>query len=132
MDALRLALRGPVLARELGGRVDRIAAAEAEEHARVLHRRELDEAIDELERRRIGDVAERLKGLERPQLLADGLGHVLAPVPDVGVPETGRAVQIAPTLVVPQVQALAAHDHELMPRDGGHIGERMPVGRHGA
>ena len=94
-----------------------------------VHRRELDEAIDELERRRIGDVAERLEGLERPQLLADGLGHVLAPVPDVGVPETGRAVQVAPTLIVPQVHALAAHDHELVPRDGGHIGERMPVGR---
>ena len=37
-----------------------------------------DEAIDELERRRVGHVAERLEGLERPQLPPDRLGHVLA------------------------------------------------------
>ena len=58
-------LRRPVLARELGRRVDRVAAAEAEEDARVAHRRELHEAIDQLERRWVGDVAERVERLER-------------------------------------------------------------------
>ena len=90
VDALGLALRRPVLARELGRRVDRVAAAEAQEDARIGHRRELHEAIDELERRRVGDVAERLEGLERAQLRGDGLDHLLAAVADVGVPEARR------------------------------------------
>ena len=90
-----------------------------------------DEAIHELERRRVGDVAERLEGLERPQLPADRLGHVLAGVADVGVPEAGRPIQVAPAAVVPEIHALAARDDQLVPCDRGHIGERMPVGRHG-
>ena len=96
--------------------------------ARIGHRRELHEAIDELERRRIGHVPERLERLERPQLLADGLRHVLAPVPDVRVPQTGRAVEVALPPIVPEVDALAAHDHELVPGDRRHVGERVPVG----
>ena len=86
-----------------------------------------DEPIDELERRRVGDVPERLEGLERAQLLPDRLGHVLAAVPDVGVPEARGAVEVAPALVVPEVDALAARDHELVARDGRHVGERVPV-----
>jgi hypothetical protein len=128
VDALWLSPGCPVLARELGSRVDRIAAAEAEEHARVAHRRELDESIHELERRGVCDVPERLERLECPQLLPDRLRHVLAAVPDVGVPEACGAVQVAPSLVVPEVDTLASRDHELVAGDGGHVGERVPVG----
>ena len=127
VDALRLAPGRPVLARELGRRVDRIAAAEAEEHSRVAHRRELHEPIHQLERRRVGDVPERVERLECSQLVPDRLRHVLAAMSDVRVPEACGAVQVAPSLVVPEVDALASRDHELVARDARHVGERVPV-----
>ena len=67
MDALRLPLRRPVLARELGGAVDRVAAAETQEDARVRHRRQLDEPVDELER---GRVRRRRRTCGRPRACA--------------------------------------------------------------
>ena len=128
VDAVGLSHRRPVLARELGRGVDRVAAPEAQEDARIGHRRELHEALDELERRRVGDVAERLERLEGAELLHDRLGHLLSTVPDVGVPQAGRAVEVAAAVVVPEVDALPAGDHELVAGDGRHVGERVPVG----
>ena len=59
VHALRLALQDPVAAGDLGGGVDRVAAAGGEEHLRVVHRRERGEAGGELVRGRVGEVAER-------------------------------------------------------------------------
>ena len=77
---------------------------------------------------RVGDVAERLEGLERAQLARDRLDHLLAAVADVGVPEARGAVEVALARVVPEVDALAARDHELVAGDGRHVRERVPVG----
>jgi hypothetical protein len=124
---LGAALEGPVLARELAGGVDRVAAAEAQEELRILHGSEGGDAIGELERRRVREVAERLVGLERPQLARDRLDDLLAPVADVAVPEARRPVQVALAGGIPDVNALAAGDHQLVPCDRRHVGERMPV-----
>ena len=86
------------------------------------------EALDELERRRVGDIAERLEGLERAQLARDRLDHLLARVADVRVPQTRGAVEVALAGVVPEVDALAAHDHQLVSGHRCHVGERVPVG----
>ncbi len=128
VDAVGLALCRPVLACELGCGVDRVSASEAQEDAGIRHRRELDEPLDELERRRVGDVAERLEGLERAQLARDRLDHLLTGVPDVRMPETRGAVEVALARVVPEVDALAAGDHQLVAGHHGHVRERVPVG----
>ena len=55
---------GEVAAGELGGGVDRVAAAAREEDARVVDRRERAQALGELERGRVGERAEAGVGRE--------------------------------------------------------------------
>ena len=92
--ALGRADRGEVAPRQLGGRVDGVAAARAEEDARVVERRQVGEALGEIERRAIGEDAERLVAGQLTHLRHRGLDDLVAPVADVHAPQARRAVEV--------------------------------------
>ena len=122
----------PVATRQLGGGVDRVAAARCEKDARG-HRRALREDVRQLKRRRAGEIAERGVSLDLAHLRGDRFGDLAPAVSDVGVPESGGGVEIAPALRIPHPDILAALDHELRAADRPHVGEGMPepgVARH--
>ena len=105
----------PVLACELGRRVDRVAAAEAQEDARVRARRSSTRRSHERPAPAVGDVAEGLVRLERRAAGARPPRRSPSGRARRGMPEAGRAVEVALAPVVPEVDALAACDHELVP-----------------
>ena len=122
----------PVAPDHLRRRVDRVGATAREEGDGALDRRDRRDPLRESGRRRIREVLERGVGLELPHLRRDRVGDLPPAVPDVAVPERGGRVEVASALGVPDVRALAAHDGELVLRNGGHVRERMPEPRHPA
>ena len=69
-------------------------------------------------------------GGERSQLGRDGVGDLVAAVPDVREPEPCGRVEVLGAVRVPDRRALAAGEHELVALDLAHRGERVPeVGR---
>ena len=116
----------PVAADDLRGRVDRLAATAAEEDRRVVDRREVREPRGELQRRR-GSRGRRRRGArERAQLRGDGVRDLGAAVADVREPEPGGGVEVLVAVLVPDAAALTASEHELVPVDLAHRGERVP------
>jgi hypothetical protein len=113
---------------ELGGRVDPVAAARAQEDLRAGHRRELREALRELARGRGDEVPERRVGLEPAELVGDRLGDLGAPVADVAVPEACGRVEVAVAVGVEDPDVLAALEHQLRVLDRTHVGEGVPQG----
>ena len=95
----------------------------------LLERRQAGEPVGQLERGRRCGIAEDRPRLELPHLRGHGVGDLGAAVPDVAVPEARRAVEVAIAFLVPEPDALAAADHELVAADGGHVRERMPEAR---
>ena len=82
-DALGLADRGEVAPRELGGGVDRVAAAEAEEDPRVVDDvlGVAGEALGEVERGPVRERAERRVARQLAHLRRRGVGDLLRPWP---------------------------------------------------
>ena len=72
---------GEVAPGELGRRVDGVAAAGAEEDARIVERRQVGEALGEIEGRAIGEDAERLVAGELAHLRHRGLDDLVRPWP---------------------------------------------------
>ena len=126
MHALGLAGRREVPAGELGGGVDRVAAAGAEEDPGVVDRGEAREALGQVERGLVGERAEALVGREAVHLGADRVGDLRAPVPDVHAPEARGAVEVDVAGGVPDAHALRAVDDDLGAADGVHVRERVP------
>ena len=92
--ALRLADERPVAAHDLRRRVNRLAAAAAEEHCRVRHGRESGEALRQFERGLVRLVAEDVVCRERAELLGDRIGDLGPAVADTREPEPGRRVDV--------------------------------------
>src|SRR5262249_53046872 len=121
----------PVPADELGRGIDRTRAAAREEDDAVLDRCERGHALGEREGGPVREVAEAAAGRELPDLRGRGLGQLGAAVADVAVPERARRVEVALVRGVEEPGALAALEHDLVPRDLAHVGERVPAPRHG-
>src|SRR5664279_3117865 len=78
-----------------------------------------------------GVVAERGVRRNPADLLRDRVGDLGAPVPDVGEPEPGRRVEIAPAVGAPDPGTVTAGDDELpVPLDRTHACEPMPQCTH--
>jgi hypothetical protein len=125
--------RGEVAARQLGRRIDGVAAARAEEDARVVERRQVGQALGEIEGGAIGEDAERLVGGELAHLRHGGVDDLGAAVTDVHAPQARGAVEVLLAVLVPHVGAIAAGDDELVAAYGVHVGEGVPeagVGGH--
>jgi hypothetical protein len=134
MRALRRADRGEVAPGQLGRRVDGVPSARAEEDARVVERRQVGQALGEIEGRAVGEHAERLVAGQLAHLRHRGLDDLVAPVADVHAPQARRPVEVLRALLVPHVGAIAPGDDELAAADGVHVGEGVPeagVGGHG-
>ena len=129
VEPLRLVQGLPVETRELRCCVDRVAAAHREEDLGTVHRRHRGELRGQLERRRIRHLAEDRPRLERAQLPRDRVGDLLPPVADVAVPEARGAVEVAVAGVVPDMDAFAAHEDELVAAHRRHVREGMPEAR---
>ena len=125
---LRLVELVPVATRDLGGRVDRVAAARRQEDPR-RHRRPVGQDVGEFQRGAVGEIAERRVGLELTHLGGDRRGDLGPAVADVCVPEARRRIQIAVAVVVPHPHVLATLDHKLVVAYHAHVGERVPETR---
>ena len=101
MRALGRPDRGEVAPGELGGRVDGVAPAGAEEDPRVVERRQVGEALGEIERRAVGEHAERLVAGQHAHLRHRGLDDLVAPVADVHAPQARRPVEVPLAVLVP-------------------------------
>ena len=97
VDAVGLPDRGEVPPRELGRRVDGVAAAEAEEDARVVHDvlGVAGEALGEVERGPARERAERRVARQLAHLRRGGVDDLVAPVADVDAPQARGAVEVA-------------------------------------
>jgi hypothetical protein len=129
VDALVLAARLPVAARDLHRGVDGVRAARAEEDLGVVDGGERRQPVGELQRGAVGDVGEARVRLELAHLLHRGPDDLLPPVARVGVPEARAPVEVAPPVLVVDPDALGAIDDELVPVHRRHVGERMPQPR---
>ena len=114
---------------DLGRRVDRLAATRAEEDRGVGDRRQLGHALGEADGRLVRVVAEDVVRRERPELIADGVGDLRAPVADVREPQAGGRVELLAPVGVPDAAPFAADEHELVPVDLSHRGEGVPEPR---
>ena len=130
MSPPRLAADAVNEPRQLRRRLDRVTTPARQEHLRARLRRQTGKPIGQLERRAVGDVAEEVEALQRPQLGRDRLRDLLPSVTDVRVPEARRAVEVASPLLVPHEDALASGEHELGSVHRRHVGERVPERRH--
>ena len=135
-----LADRAPVGARQLRGRVDRLAAARGEEDLRAVEREQPDHACGELLGLRRREAVVRLVRGERAHLLGGGVRELRAPVADVRVPERPGDVDQRVAGVVPHRRPLAADDrsrralaegadvrHRVPERPLGHLGDAIRV-----
>ena len=84
-----------------------LAAARAEEDRWVGDRRQLGHALGEADGRLVRVVAEDVVRRERPELIADGVGDLRAPVADVREPEPGGRVEVLASVGVPGPGTLA-------------------------
>ena len=109
-----------------GAGVDRLRAAGAEEDGGIRQGRERGEAPRELQCGRVRVVAEDVVRGERPELGGDRVRDLAAAVADVREPEPRGRVEVLGAVRVPDARALAAREHELVPVDLAHRGERMP------
>ena len=128
----RLADDIPVAAHELGGGVDGVRAAGAEEHDRVVDRAQRGEPVGELDGRlgRIG--TERGIGREPLDLVRDGLRDRAPTVAHRAVPERSGRVEVPTAIDGFDPDALPRAEHELGVLDDVHIGEAVPEpGSHG-
>ena len=123
---LRLPQQRPVAADDLRGGVDRLGAARAEEDGRVGHRHERRDPLGQVERRPVRVVAEDVVRGERAELGADRVGDLSAAVAHVREPEPGGRVEVLRAVLVPDPDALAAGEHELVPVHLAHRREGMP------
>ncbi len=113
--------------RDLERGVHGLGARIREEHVIEAGRRQLDDAVRELE---CGGMAEleRRRVVECRELLRDGLDDLPPPVPGHHAPESRRAVEDLPAVVRPVVHALGAREQ---PRRGLELAirrERHPEG----
>jgi len=100
LDLVGLALGLPVEARRLEGGLVRLRAAAREEHALHVLVGERDELFRQLDGRDVRRPRVRREVGELTHLGRRGLGQLLAPVADVGVPQPGKAVDVLPALDV--------------------------------
>ena len=105
----RLAGHLEVLAGELPGRLDRLAAAGGEEHAIEIARGEVGKTVGELDAGRVGVAPLREVG-ELRGLLGGGFGKLDASVADLDDEEPREPVEVALAVGVVDVGALAALD----------------------
>src|SRR4051794_10402411 len=112
--------------RELGGGLDRVAAAAREEDLRPRLRSEPGQTIRKLERRPVCVLAEDVEGIERRELRSNRVGDLGAAVTDVRIPEARCTVEVTAALLVPDEHTLPPRNDELSTSDVRHVGERMP------
>ena len=118
-----LALVAPVLARHLERRLDRLAAAEAEEDVIEVAGQMPGDLGGQLDRGRVGD-AEHVVAGDVVGLGADGVVDLGAAVADVDRPEAGERVEVLVAVHVAHHAALGAlHDDRRQPL---HLRERWP------
>ncbi len=118
--------RRPVAAGELARGVDRVGAPAGQEDLAVLDRRERRDTLGEIERRPRRELLEGVVRLERRHLACDRLGDLAPAVTHVAVPEPRGRVEVAPTVLVPEIGAFTARDDHLSVLDGGHVGLGVP------
>ena len=119
--------------RHLRRGVDRVGAAARQEHAAVGDGREGRNALGQLRRRAVRQVAERRVGGERGHLGCGRVGDVLAAETDVREPEARGRIEVSPSRLVPDPNAVAADKDQLAVRGHRrHVGERMPEVGHAA
>src|SRR5664280_375927 len=121
----------PVPAGQFHSGVDGIGTAGGEEHLAARHRRNGGQSVGQRHRGVDGVVAERGVRRNPADLQRDRVGDLGAPVPDVGEPEPGRRVEIAPAVGAPDPGTVTAGDDELpVPLDRTHACEPMPQCTH--
>jgi hypothetical protein len=106
---VRVARELVVLADELEGGLDRLAAARREEHAVEVARGEPCDARGELDRGRMR-VGPRREEAELAGLVGTGLGHLGATVADVHAEQRAQAVEVPVAVLVPDVAPVALDD----------------------
>ena len=121
--AAALAVELVVLAAELEGRVDRLAAAAREEDAVEVAGGEPRDAGGELDRPRVRVAPVRVEA-ELLALVGAGLGDLGAAVADVHAVQRGQAVEEAAPVLVEDVAALALDDD-------GHLVGRVVAAHRG-
>jgi hypothetical protein len=99
-----------VLLGDLPGTLDSFAAAGGEEDSVEVTRRQVGKSLGQLDRLRVGIGPER-EERELAGLLGRRLGKLRASVPDLDDEQPREPVEIALALVVPDVRAVAAHNH---------------------
>ena len=129
---LRLSDQRPVASRDLGGGVDRLAAARAEEDRGVVERGELGDPFGEREGRRVCVVAEHVVRREDAQLVRHRVRDLRSAVTDVREPEPRGRVEVLVAVCVPEAATLSAREHELVPIHLPHRGEWVPEARRGS
>jgi spermidine/putrescine transport system ATP-binding protein len=87
--------------------------------------------LGEFDRRACGVVDEGVEGGQFPPLLGHGIDDLVTAVTDVHVPERGSGVEVSIPVFIEDVDAFAAVDDEWTVLDLGHLGEGVPVSRHG-
>ena len=128
---LRVPQRVPVAAGQLGGGVDGVGAARAEEDRGALHRGQGRQPVGQLEGRRRREGAEVRVGGQGRELASRGVGDLRPAVADVAVPEARGGVEVAAPVGVLDPRPGTPDQDQLVVLDLAHVGEGVPVaGRH--
>ncbi|MNM15076.1 hypothetical protein D3C81_252990 [compost metagenome] len=77
----------------------------------VVLGQQAEQQLRKLDHRRVSGVEEHVVVRQLLQLTGRRRGQILAPVAEVGAPQTGHAIEVTIAVVVPQVQAVATDDH---------------------
>ena len=113
LEALGLAQRLPVLARELDRRLHRVGAARAvEQLGHALRLRELHHPSRQLDRRRVREIDEGLVVGDALELIHDGALDDRMVVPEVDVPQRRHGIEIALAVEIVDETALATIDDQ--------------------
>ncbi|MNZ95285.1 hypothetical protein D3C78_1144270 [compost metagenome] len=107
---VRLADHLPVTAHGADQHLVGLGAGVGVDRVAVVPGQQAEQQFGQLDHRRVGSVEEHVVVRQLVHLRGGSGGQVLAPVTQLGAPQAGHAVQVAPAVVVPQVQAFAAGD----------------------
>ena len=110
------------------GRLVGVRPTGREEHAVEGAGRVSGQTLGELGRRRVGELVEGREEIEAPDLIGDGLGHLLPPVAERDAPQSADAVDQPVAVGVVNVNALAlGHDRDAVAGDGLGVAEGVDV-----
>ena len=126
---LRLANGVEVVAQQLHLGVVGIGARVAQEHLGIVHRHHPGQRVRQGHGGRVGLAAKQMRVGEGAHLLRRGRDDFLVAIAQRGAPETAHALQVLPPLVVVDIHALTALDHQLL--GGFQVGGRIDHVGHG-